>query len=259
MTPDAISVLFVTANVGSIFEEPKRMLVTWVTEFLKIVKKLQPRFVALHCQEIGGKSYEGSMKSVDDFVRLLMTSKELMQFDRVRVFLDGDYTINERFTALGNLYFVHETIATAHIWDYKAKTFMPCLGKDVHSGNIEEVSLKEKMKFTPEFFPECKWSRKGYLRTRWNIEGTELDLINIHLFHDASNFLAIETFPSVYSDYRHRALKHILERLKDGNDSTCVLPFFVFGDFNFRLDTRGVVKRVWFTYRGSRSTLFRNK
>lgn len=66
-------------------------------------------------------------------------------------------------------------------------------GKEVHSGNIEAVATKEKAKFPQEFFPECKWSRKGFLRTRWSISGTVFDLINIHLFHDASNFIAMET------------------------------------------------------------------
>lgn len=44
-----------------------------------------------------------------------------------------------------------------------------------------------------EFCFQCKWSRKGFLRTRWNLNGTIFDLVNIHLFHDASNFVAMET------------------------------------------------------------------
>ena len=42
-------------------------------------------------------------------------------------------------------------------------------------------------------FRQCKWSRKGYLRTRWQLNGTTFDLVNIHLFHDASNFVAMQT------------------------------------------------------------------
>lgn len=72
-------------------------------------------------------------------------------------------------------------------------SFAPVCGKEIHSGNIEAVTTKEKAKFPQDFFPECKWSRKGYLRTRWSISGTVFDLINIHLFHDASNFIAMET------------------------------------------------------------------
>lgn len=89
-------------------------------------------------------------------------------------------------------------------------TFTPVSGKEVHSGNIEAVTTKEKAKFPQEFFPECKWSRKGFLRTRWSISGTIFDLINIHLFHDASNFIAMETvretfiFASIFSHVHYR-------------------------------------------------------
>ncbi|XP_073970941.1 inositol polyphosphate-5-phosphatase A isoform X3 [Rhodnius prolixus] len=89
---------------------------------------------------------------------------------------------------------------------------------------------------------KCKWSRKGFMRTRWNLNGTVFDLINIHLFHDASNFVAMETFPSVYSKTRQRALEYTLERFH--NDQHGTAPFFLFGDFNFRTDTRGVINRL---------------
>lgn len=39
----------------------------------------------------------------------------------------------------------------------------------VLSGNIENIQIKEKAKYPQNFFPEFKWSRKGFLRTRWNI------------------------------------------------------------------------------------------
>lgn len=38
------------------------------------------------------------------------------------------------------------------------------------------------------------------------------DLVNIHLFHDASNLVAWETSPSVYSGIRHKALGYVLDR-----------------------------------------------
>lgn len=83
------------------------------------------------------------------------------------------------------------------------------------------------------------WSRKGFLRTRWSIQGTVVDLINIHLFHDASNFVAMESYPSVYSQNRRRALDYTLNKFH--NDSYGKAPYFLFGDFNFRTDTEGVV------------------
>lgn len=38
------------------------------------------------------------------------------------------------------------------------------------------------------------------------------DLVNIHLFHDASNLVAWETSPSVYAGIRHKALGYVLDR-----------------------------------------------
>ncbi|XP_063993439.1 inositol polyphosphate-5-phosphatase A isoform X2 [Diachasmimorpha longicaudata] len=237
-----IPVLLITANVGSIFEEPATMLKVWTEEFLSTVSRLDPKFIALHCQEVGGKNYEQSMRHVEDFVRLLMSSEELRLFDKVRVYLDEDFSSAEHFTALGNFYFVHESLKDVLLWDFKDCTFISVSGKEVHSGNIEAVTTKEKAKFPQDFFPECKWSRKGFLRTRWSVSGTVFDLINIHLFHDASNFIAMETFPSVYSKTRRRALEHTLERFH--NDEYENAPYFLFGDFNFRTDTAGVIKKL---------------
>ncbi|XP_076758443.1 inositol polyphosphate-5-phosphatase A [Xylocopa sonorina] len=242
MAGNGVPVLLVTANVGSIFEEPSVMLKIWTEEFLSIILRLDPKFIALHCQEVGGKNYEHSTRQVEDFVRLLMSSEELRLFDKIRVFLDEDYSSAEHFTALGNFYFVHESLKDVLLWDFQECTFIPVNGKEVHSGNIEAVTTKEKAKFPQEFFPECKWSRKGFLRTRWSISGTVFDLINIHLFHDASNFIAMETFPSVYSKTRRRALEHTLDRFH--NDKYSNVPYFLFGDFNFRTDTAGVIKKL---------------
>ncbi|XP_077266913.1 inositol polyphosphate-5-phosphatase A isoform X2 [Temnothorax americanus] len=221
---------------------PSVMLKIWTEEFLSTISRLDPKFIALHCQEVGGKNYEQSMRHVEDFVRLLMSSEELRLFDKIRVYLDEDYSSAEHFTALGNFYFVHESLSDVLLWDFNECTFVPVSGKEVHSGNIEAVTTKEKAKFPQEFFPECKWSRKGFLRTRWSISGTVFDLINIHLFHDASNFIAMEMFPSVYSKTRRRALEHTLDRFH--NDKYPNVPYFLFGDFNFRTDTASVIKKL---------------
>ncbi|XP_015179120.1 PREDICTED: uncharacterized protein LOC107067804 [Polistes dominula] len=241
-TIEGVPILLITANVGSIFEEPSVMLKIWTEEFLSTISRLDPKFIALHCQEVGGKNYEQSMRHVEDFVRLLMSSEELRLFDKTRVFLDEDYSSAEHFTALGNFYFIHESLKDVLLWDFKECVFAPVFGKEIHSGNIEAVTTKEKAKFPQDFFPECKWSRKGYLRTRWSISGTVFDLINIHLFHDASNFIAMETFPSVYSKTRRRALEHTLDRFH--SDKYPKAPYFLFGDFNFRTDTAGVIKKL---------------
>lgn len=78
--------------------QPTQMLKTWTDEFLSLVLRVNPKFIALHCQEVGGKKYEDSMKHVKDFVTLLMSSKELLSFDKVRIYLDEDYSSAENFT-----------------------------------------------------------------------------------------------------------------------------------------------------------------
>lgn len=53
------------------------------------------------------------------------------------------------------------------------------------------------------------------------------DLVNIHLFHDASNLVAWEKSPSVYSGTRQKALGYVLDRY-----CTCLEPpLFLFFSF----------------------------
>ncbi|XP_069937797.1 inositol polyphosphate-5-phosphatase A isoform X1 [Cherax quadricarinatus] len=234
--------LLVTANIASCFEQPDSMLKPWITEFLKTVEEHEPHFIALHCQEVGGKNYEESMQHVEHFVRSLMNRGTMLPYDKIRVYLDEEYDSAEKFTALGNLYFIHQNVQDLQIWDFKEKKFMDCVDRREYSGNIEDVATKEKAKFPQEFFPECKWSRKGFMRTRWCLNGTKFDLVNIHLFHDASNFIAMEEFPSVYSLNRKRALEHTLDRFH--NDGFENVPIFLFGDFNFRMNTHAVVQKL---------------
>ncbi|RVE52750.1 hypothetical protein evm_002623 [Chilo suppressalis] len=241
MGSDKVPLLLVTANVGSIFEDPSVMLPIWTSEFLQAVSRMDPKFIALHLQEVGGKAYEKSMQYVQDFVQRLCDCPELRLYDKIRIFLDEDFSSPEKFTALGNMYFAHSSLTDLKIWDFELKAYVDVQGKEVHSGNIEKVTTKEKAKFPQHFFPECKWSRKGFLRTRWMIRGTAVEFVNIHLFHDASNLLALEPFPSVYCRSRRRALRHTLRHLHSDVNAA---PYFIFGDFNFRTDTGGVVKKV---------------
>ncbi|KAF8789083.1 inositol polyphosphate-5-phosphatase A-like [Argiope bruennichi] len=238
---ELVSFLLVSANVGSIFEDPENLLKTWLKEFLLVVKRSDPKFLALHCQEVGGKNSKDAMKLVEEFVRALMTSEELHHFGQIRLFLDEDYTNPAKYTALGNLYFVHNSLKDVQIWDFNENKFKSAAGKEVHNGNIENVGTKEKVKFPLILFPESKFSRKGFMRTRWRIGCAAFDLVNIHLFHDACNFTAMEKYPSRYSEIRQTALVYTLQRFNLGNEK---VPLFIFGDFNFRLDTKGIIQKL---------------
>eukprot|EP00057_Strongylocentrotus_purpuratus_P024704 XP_011679178.1 PREDICTED: type I inositol 1,4,5-trisphosphate 5-phosphatase [Strongylocentrotus purpuratus] len=91
-------VLLITANVGSIFEEPVHMMSIWLDKLYETIKRLEPHFIALHCQELGGKDFEVSMQHVDNFVQKLYDSEALQDFDRSSVFLDKEFKTPECFT-----------------------------------------------------------------------------------------------------------------------------------------------------------------
>nr|XP_027203633.1 type I inositol 1,4,5-trisphosphate 5-phosphatase-like [Dermatophagoides pteronyssinus] len=228
--------LFITANVGSIFQDSKLLLESWIAEFVKTVDRLKPKFIALHCQEFGGKDFRKTSTNVDDFVRTLISSNEMIDFEIIRIFLDENYSFDDKYTALGSFYFIHKT-QHAFIWNFDVNEFVSATGREIHSGCIENVPVKFKRKF-----PECKWSRKGFMKTRWMINEFIFDTINVHLFHDESNFVSISDFPSIYAKNRRKAFEYLLDSIgpKDFND----LPIFIFGDFNFRLDTKAVVQRL---------------
>lgn len=242
MDGEHTKVLLVSANVGSIFEEPTLYFGPWLKAFLHVIEQKEPGVVALHCQEVGGKNYEASMQHVNQFVKNLLACDELQKYDRARIFLDEDYTAADRFTALGNLYFIHEDIDSVLIWDFVDKKFVAVEGREVLSGNIENVPIKDKAKFPQNFFPEFKWSRKGYLRTRWSVNNCIFDLVNIHLFHDASNIVAMESSPSLYSTNRKTALTWVLDKFQ--NEQSSHVPMSIFGDFNFRLDSYLFIKAL---------------
>ena len=74
------------------------MLPIWTAEFLQAVSRMDPKFIALHLQEVGGKAYEKSMQYVQDFVQRLCDCPELRLFDKIRIFLDEDFSSPEKFT-----------------------------------------------------------------------------------------------------------------------------------------------------------------
>lgn len=77
------------------------MLEIWINEFIKVVKKLNPKMIALHCQEVGGKNYENSMKHVEHFIKLLLSTDVIhTNYDKIRIYLDEDYSAKDHFTVI---------------------------------------------------------------------------------------------------------------------------------------------------------------
>uniref|UniRef100_A0A3B3Y406 inositol-polyphosphate 5-phosphatase n=1 Tax=Poecilia mexicana TaxID=48701 RepID=A0A3B3Y406_9TELE len=217
------NVLLVTANVGSLFNNT--------------IRKYKPQFIALHFQEVGGKDYMVNMDKAENFFSNIESSEEMKEFDRTCIYVDTQFQAEDSFTALGSMYFIHKTLKNIYHYDFN-KDFKPVVGKTKYVGSLDGVATVEKEKFPKNFWPDFKWSRKGYMRTRWIIHNG-LDLVNIHLFHDASNLIALNSSPSIYSANRKNALKYVIS-LSDSRYAA--MPFFLFGDFNFRLDTRTLVQ-----------------
>nr|XP_008514724.1 PREDICTED: uncharacterized protein LOC103548637 isoform X2 [Equus przewalskii] len=78
--------------------EPENLQKNWLREFYQIVHTHRPHFMALHCQEFGGKNYEASMSHVDKFVKELLSSDAMKEYNRARVYLDENYKSQEHFT-----------------------------------------------------------------------------------------------------------------------------------------------------------------
>ncbi|KAF6729332.1 Type I inositol 1,4,5-trisphosphate 5-phosphatase [Oryzias melastigma] len=183
-----------------------------------------------------------NMGNAENFFWLLESSEELKDFDRTCIYVDSQFQAEEGFTALGSMYFIHKTLKNVYQYDFNVKDFKAVLGQNKYVGCLDTVTTVEKEKFPKNFWPNFKWSRKGFMRTRWIIHNQGLDLVNIHLFHDASNLIACNASPSIYSANRKNALRYVINRLSDDRYTT--LPFFLFGDFNFRLDTLSLVQHL---------------
>ncbi|CAF0925367.1 unnamed protein product [Rotaria sordida] len=234
--------LLITANTGSIFEKPD-LLTTWLTEFGNLLRQHPSDFIALHCQEVGGKDYEKFMHTLDQFLNDLLQLPEISSdFTRYRLYFDSDYTSQDTFTALGSAYFIRQNLSVQQ-WNFTTSSFQAVVNRQIFAGSLVNAQTLRREKYPRDFFPETKWSRKGFTQTRWLINGFTFDLVNVHLFHDASNLLAIERSPSIYSKFRRSALQYTLQRLSL-NPSDKNVPYVMFGDFNFRLDACRLVEYI---------------
>lgn len=236
-----VPILLVTANVGSLFEDVKNLLSGWIREMQQKIAALgHPKFIAFHFQEIGGKFPQAASESIHQITKQLLGSQVMSDYTTVVGYFDQDYKNDEKFTALGALFLVHKSLKNIAIWNYADGRFEKIKqGRQILMHDLDSLETLEKLKYPKRFFPQMKWSRKGYLKTKWMISGIIVNLINIHLFHDPSNLVSMESSPSVYAGYRRNAFEYVLHGLDQDPD-----PTFVFGDFNFRLDQFKFLKMV---------------
>lgn len=62
------------------------------------MRSINAKFIALHLQEVGGKTYEKSLEYVQEFIKILCESEQLSEYNKIRVFLDEDFNSAEHFT-----------------------------------------------------------------------------------------------------------------------------------------------------------------
>ena len=230
-------ILLVSANVGSLFERPEVILDNWQQQFAKLVETEQPDFFALHVQELGGKSNDFGRNScmLANLAQFFYEHEAFSGFRTGRAFMDQDNDNEELYTALGSIYLFHQSIADqSEIFSFSKNCYVPLTSKTLAT-SLNECDYVDRQKFPVQYFPNGRLSRKGFMRTMWSICGTKIELSNIHLFHDDSNIKALQASPSDYALHRRNALSYFLGKLDIS------VPSFIFGDFNFRTDTKALL------------------
>lgn len=204
--------VLVTANVGSIFEVAE-LMPGWVAAVSKAIVKQGPvRVVAVHFQEVGGKAMGTSVPEIKRLLKLLKASPGFKGLSRVAGYMDTDADNKTGFTALGALFFVSAAILSVERWNFSSQRFVK-LKPSANAVIIEGDSpFVRKNKFQKGEFGWVKKSRKGFLHSRWRLEGCEVNFVCVHLFHDDSNLVAAATtaMPSRYAQSRAAALKYTL-------------------------------------------------
>lgn len=238
-----VPILLLTSNVGSMFEEGQEMIEAWLNSITSVVNKYKPKILCIHCQEVGGKDFNISINLIETFVQKFLSLSIFDEFDRGRIHLDNDSNDITLFTALGTLYMFHKSLPSIYCWDFMEKNYKLVTDRQVFFKNFKDSTCILRVKYPKEYFPDQRYSRKGYLHSRYLIGSKQLDLINIHLFHDASNFVARES-PHYYSEKRRNALNYVIDKLKKDNPDIVNNPCYIFGDFNFRLNTKDVIEYI---------------
>ncbi|KRX67045.1 Type I inositol 1,4,5-trisphosphate 5-phosphatase [Trichinella sp. T9] len=230
---------FVTCILANCLEH---LQAGWLSEIVKVIESKAPKVLAIHFQEIGGKEFKENMHQMKHFFQKLYTTlSEKFNLRRGLGYYDQDFTNVDTFTALGLLYLFHDDVKEASVCNFQTGNFDAIENFTLTSDSVALPHF-HKLRFSKELFPKSRPSRKGFLQCRLQINGLVIDLVNIHLFHDACNIEAVESSPSVFAKKRENGLKFVLKQLDQ--EKNCQIPMVLFGDFNFRLDTKCLIEEV---------------
>lgn len=234
--------LLVTANVGTIFEMPDDLLKLWVGQVVKAIQSDGHGFVAIHMQELGGKNFDQGLEHVQPLLDSLRSASGMDQYTASIAVLDM-VPKTSSYTALGAIYLVHQEVS-AKVYNFDASQWDE-VNDHLVLDNSKGCSSAcyRRSRFPATLFPNMPNARKGYCHMRWQLNGREVDLVNVHLFHDASNLEALSQAPSAYAVTRNTAIRYVADTVLGDIDPSKDAAF-VFGDMNFRLDLKHVVEYI---------------
>jgi inositol-1,4,5-trisphosphate 5-phosphatase len=229
---EKFNLLVLTANVGSLFEEPK-LIPGWAIEIKQVIEKYAPDFIEFTFQEIGGKDsaflatlpiFETAV--VENFISAEMWSSGLLYEEDMQ---------SANFTAMASL-FILNSHALAHfeLWDFLQEKFLKPKEFQLLPKFVQAVS---QIPFARHFRFEGTKSRKGFLQTKWKVLGNVLSFVNIHMYHDDKNTSAVAKIPSEYQVKREQALAEMVRKCNLSNDEAVIVS----GDYNIRLDADVIV------------------
>jgi len=193
-------------------------------------------------QELGGKADYQCKESVSSFFRQLREPSIFDDYTCTCSYIDEECGVNAKYTALGCSYFVHKSLDNVELWNFNSNCFSPVVRSHQFHSISDDVGTIRKFKFPLSCFSkkQVRLPRKGFTWIRWKIQDRVVDMLNIHLSHDADNVYCATKSPTKYSKHRRRSFEYIFERLLDAKSQHQIL----FGDFNVRPDTKHLVEHI---------------
>jgi hypothetical protein len=239
--------LLLSQNIGSIecstdevTPENKELTAKWIQSVKDLIVKEEARVnasldvVVLHLQEVGGKKFN---KAFIHHLGSVIHQCNPHHGGWCSGLIMPDEDDGITFTAMATVFFVaSRLVEVCSLLSFRHRVFVA-----LTDSPVLWVGTRRAL-FHGAKFSAAGTSRKGYLLTSLRVGSKVFNFTNVHLFHDADNALAARESPSEYATLRSQAL------LELANEVSPVInrddPFFVFGDFNFRLDVARIVKAL---------------
>ncbi|XP_065318359.1 inositol polyphosphate-5-phosphatase A-like isoform X5 [Gordionus sp. m RMFG-2023] len=236
-----ISVLLITANVGSVFEFADKLMLNWFEQIFNAINEYKPQFLALHFQEIGGKNFEHSMSNLRPFIENFTHPKTersiCEQYDRYFILCDENYdsikTFTEKWSRKG---------FCMTRWRFSKTNAFNFINIHMFHDASNIIAIKTSS------LPPVK-VLKNENRDRHGAQTLPEPLLSWPVDNDYIS-------PSFYTTCRYNALEFTLNRIENSNSKMNIsefnchkmestnIPYFIFGDFNFRLDTQSLIKKL---------------